>query len=452
MPKRKRNNGQVVGGVIGVDTWHHDEFSDGPLRLHFLSHLHADHTDGLNSSWLRPIYTSPVNCSLARHLLPTLNQDLLVPLDLDTEHVLPLGGKDEAKVCVTLYDASHVPGAVMFLFRGFFGNVLYTADCRFDSSDFLDKEPLATVLRREDLDTVYLDNTFFFPSCTFPSRSDVVNRLVTFIEQHPQHHVYIGLKKLGKEAALVALAQALREKICVSQDKYELFRTLELPNVFTTCETDSRIHTVHAHLIKRKFLEDENAKRPTLGIVLTALFYGWPTGGPYSSSHKYGLHLFEYSDHSSYTELLDMVERLKPKQILPVVDSAAAIGFLRDWPGFHTGRTDMSQLRPYLSKLPPKFWSVPKFKSPPAFSFYTKGQKRRRAIVARERVYRGPKGPVYDSLCSEASGISKTEKEEDVIVRSVSSQLWSIVDEIKPPIPLKVTMEIHKCLDMVDLL
>jgi hypothetical protein len=45
-------------------------------------------------------------------------------------------------------------------------------------------------------------------------------------------------------------------------------------------------------------MEARNKERPSIGIILTALFYNWDNG-PYSSSHEYGLHVFEYSDHSS---------------------------------------------------------------------------------------------------------------------------------------------------------
>ena len=51
-------------------------------------------------------------------------------------------------------------------------------------------------------------------------------------------------------------------------------------------------------LLTRPFIEEKRRERPTIGIILTALFYNWP-GGPYSSSDLYGIHVFEYSDHSS---------------------------------------------------------------------------------------------------------------------------------------------------------
>ena len=126
----KAGNGTIIHGSIAVDKWsfQQEELMEPP-RLYFLSHFHSDHIQGLNAAWNHPIYTSPQNCDLARHFVKT-DRSLFIPLELNKDHVLKLGADDEPKVIVTLMDANHVPGAVMFLFQGFFGNVLYTADFR----------------------------------------------------------------------------------------------------------------------------------------------------------------------------------------------------------------------------------------------------------------------------------------------------------------------------------
>ena len=45
-------------------------------------------------------------------------------------HVNCPGSGDLVRITVTVFDANHCPGAAMFLFEGFFGNVLYTGDFR----------------------------------------------------------------------------------------------------------------------------------------------------------------------------------------------------------------------------------------------------------------------------------------------------------------------------------
>ncbi len=243
-----------------MDKWLFEpEEKANPPRLYFLSHFHSDHIAGLNSSWTHPIYTSPLNCRLVKHFVNT-DPDLFIPLELNKDHVLNLGDDDEPKVIVTLLDANHVPGAVMFLFQGFFGNVLYTADFRFDHS-CLEQSTLKAIIRREDLDLLYLDNTFFFSSCTFGSRKDVLERLVTFVKRYPQYQIYIGIRKLGKEDVLVEVAKALEERILVSEERMQLLETLRLPNVFTTRPEDSRIHAVYMSLLKKNFMVTQSCSR-----------------------------------------------------------------------------------------------------------------------------------------------------------------------------------------------
>merc|ERR1711874_919990 len=98
-------------------------------------------------------------------------------------------------------------------------------------------------------------------------------------------------------------------------------------------------------------MERENRSRLTLGIMLTALFYGWdaPTKAPY----------LEYSDHSSYSEINEFVRAVKPKIVNPIVSSVAGSGMMREWANFLIRRIDMSPLKHHLSKIPPKYFSKP---------------------------------------------------------------------------------------------
>ena len=54
------------------------------------------------------------------------------------QHELPLS-PDGPNIVVTLLSANHVPGSVMFVFSGFFGTILYTADFRY-SPKMLDQD------------------------------------------------------------------------------------------------------------------------------------------------------------------------------------------------------------------------------------------------------------------------------------------------------------------------
>lgn len=51
------------------------------------------------------------------------------PLELGEPYLLPLDDIGKERLTVTLIDANHCPGSVMFLFEGYFGSILYTGQC-----------------------------------------------------------------------------------------------------------------------------------------------------------------------------------------------------------------------------------------------------------------------------------------------------------------------------------
>ena len=318
---------------------------------------------------------------------------------------------------VTLIDANHVPGSVMILIKGYFGNILYTGDFRY-CLEMLQVPSLRVLLNREDLDLLYVDNTYLYPTCDFPSRDQVKDKLMTFLCNHPCHKICIGTYKLGKEQLLVDIALTLHERILVSPDKMKQLEILNLPDVFTTDVNASRISCVHAPLLHRRFLAKENQKDDVLGVKLTALFHGWdlPESRPFSAGQNYNLHIFEYSDHSSYSELFDFVEAVKPKEVKPLISSTEAFGLLKNWTSFHEGRVNMAVFQPFLSNLPKKFISRP-VSMMSEEQDTRKAKKRRRILHIKERaMYRGPKGPVYESSSPSSTsallGPTRTDRED----------------------------------------
>lgn len=86
----------------------------------------------------------------------------IIALKLDEEYEICLnkGNKEELKVKVTLLEANHCPGAVMFLFKGYMGTILYTGDFRFNR-EMLDYKPLFNSDKTAiHLDEMILDNTY----------------------------------------------------------------------------------------------------------------------------------------------------------------------------------------------------------------------------------------------------------------------------------------------------
>lgn len=80
-----------------------------------LTHCHEDHIKGLHSSWnYGQIYCSPVSALLISERFPNL-KPLVNPLELDEPHWIYTDEQQKEGVTLTLIDANHCPGAVMFL-------------------------------------------------------------------------------------------------------------------------------------------------------------------------------------------------------------------------------------------------------------------------------------------------------------------------------------------------
>ncbi len=268
---------------------------------------------------------------------------MIIDVDAEGSVVLERNTDGAPALWVRTLDANHVAGAVMFLFGGFLGNILVTGDFRSDGN-----------LKIENLDRLYLDNTFLCPSYNFASREVVLNRFLAFIESLPEHYrIFVGTNALGKEEVLVAAARRLNERVCVSREKMETLKLLEnLPDVFTRDASSARIFTVSKFALNKKFLEAERAKNsPAVGVILSALYHKWQgEDAPYVNAESYGLYVFEYSDHSSYDEILEFVSRMRPRTVIPIIRCNSVTGFMRKRPGYLESIENMSVFDPFLSR------------------------------------------------------------------------------------------------------
>lgn len=298
-------NGRVIPHTpLAVDFWQVRKCPH--TRLFFLSHMHTDHTAGLTSTWSdRPIYCSPVSADLLKLKLQVKPQ-WIHPLELDEPYMFPLDDTGKERLTVTLMDANHCPGSVMFLFQGYFGSILYTGDFRYAPSML--REPC---LRNNiDIDVLYLDNTNCDPARVLPTRCRATHKIKEIIRSHPNHDVVIGLYSLGKESLLVDLAIEFKSWVEVSVERMETLRLLKLPNVFTTDVGAGRFRVVGQSDICYANMQQWNRVSPTLAIL--------PTSRPLGSYHP-NVHVVPYSDHSSYRELEDFIYAIKPTSLIPIV-------------------------------------------------------------------------------------------------------------------------------------
>ncbi|XP_068125812.1 5' exonuclease Apollo isoform X3 [Hyperolius riggenbachi] len=256
-------NGALIPKTpIAVDFWQIRKCSY--VRLFFLSHMHSDHTVGLSSTWKNPLYCSPITAKLLKHKLQVDSQ-WINALEIGVCHMLPMDDCGIETVSVTLIDANHCPGSVMFLFEGYFGTVLYTGDFRY--SPLMLKCP---PLKNKKIDVLYLDNTNCDPENKLPSRQEATKQIIQIIENHPEHDIVIGLYSIGKESLLVQLAKTFTSWIVVSPQRMELLNLLKIEDVFTTEEGGGRIRVVEQCEVIYANMVKWNSLFPTIAILPTS--------------------------------------------------------------------------------------------------------------------------------------------------------------------------------------
>jgi DNA cross-link repair 1A protein len=185
-----------------------DAFQYGAIpscTVYFLSHFHADHYMGLSKSFCGIVYCSAITGRL-------VHSELRVPLDRIC--ILPMNTPVTVEQCkVTLLDANHCPGAVIFLFEVPTGDtairVLHTGDFR--ASEFHWTHPLL----EKRIDYLYLDTTYCNPSYSFP----------------PQHRI-------------LEIVEEIVQKVLDGEHLREIFRDATVKNVFQNYHPPSKKHTL----------------------------------------------------------------------------------------------------------------------------------------------------------------------------------------------------------------
>ncbi|KAK6918944.1 DNA repair metallo-beta-lactamase [Dillenia turbinata] len=325
-----------------------------------------NHTNGLSSTWRRgPIFCSRITAKLFPFKFPNFDFSLLRILDIGSwtsVSLLSPSAGSKTVVQVMAIDAHHCPGALMYLFRGEFGYMLYTGDFRWEITSKrarVGMTMLLNALEGHRLDILYLDNTYCNPSYYFPSRKLAAQKVVDVIAAHPEHDIVIGIDRLGKEDLLVHIAQALKIKIWVWPERLQTMHLLGFHDIFTTKTSSTRVRAVPRYSFSIETLEGLNSMRPTIGIMPSGL--PWVVkphqvnGSRFSSllsvsphkgklllngtnpivieklirnsefverSHEY-IYSIPYSDHSCFNEIKEFVRLIKPLNVKGIVSSSS---------------------------------------------------------------------------------------------------------------------------------
>ena len=169
-------------------------------------------------------------------------KNLLIAIPLETPTVIELSPGN--KVRVTLFDANHCVGAVMFLIESGSSSgkaVLYTGDIRSELwwVDALKRNPIMLQYVSNDgmymgqrLENIYLDTTFVVsgraePLRYFPSKADGIKELLDKVGEYPKDTLfYFDAWTFGYEDVWQALWSYLGHRIHVDKYRAGLYLSL----------------------------------------------------------------------------------------------------------------------------------------------------------------------------------------------------------------------------------
>nr|XP_033470277.1 protein artemis isoform X2 [Epinephelus lanceolatus] len=315
-------------------------------RAYFLSHCHKDHMKGLKGPILKRKLqfsrTVRLYCSFVTKELLLNNpkyafwEEYIVPLELESPTQISLvdeasGEKEE--VVVTLLPAGHCPGSVMFLFEGSQGNVLYTGDFRLAAGDVSRIEHLHSGSRVKDIQSIYLDSTFYDPRFyQIPTREVCLNGISeligNWITQSPYHVVWLNCKAAyGYEYLFTNLGEEFNTQIHVRS----LVMFKKMPEILSYVTTDRRTQ-IHAcrHPRDEEFFQGsrlpcgctapDGTPLRIISIKPSTMWFGERMKKT-NVIIKTGVSSFRacFSFHSSYSELRNFLSYLQPVNIYPSV-------------------------------------------------------------------------------------------------------------------------------------
>ena len=309
-------------------------------KNYFLTHFHSDHYGGIERSWNEGvIYCSLATANLVAQQLG-VDKKYLHPLEMNTPIVIESQGKP---ITITLYDANHCPGAVMFLFQVGKRNILHVGDFRWHR-DRMCTDLKHIISGQSRLDDLFLDTTYCNEKYCLPTQEDAIAATVAKAEEEVMSCrrsgkrllMLFGAYTIGKERIYLAVAEKLGMKIYVDSRRFRILKALNWPaekiELLTTCKEQSCLWVVPlGHINFKNLASYAEGSCKNFGIQKFDKIVGFrPTGWAMTgckdnsvlTSRTSGIitvHGVPYSEHSSFSELVDCIDCLKPKRIIPTV-------------------------------------------------------------------------------------------------------------------------------------
>lgn len=332
---------KVPGTSFTVDAFRYGSV-DG-CTGYFLTHFHSDHYGGLSKHWSHgPIYCTSATARLLALCL-SVDTKFIHALEVDSLHVI-----DGIKV--QMLEANHCPGAALIYFELKDGrHVLHTGDFR--ACEEMQSYP---VLRNAHIHTLYLDTTYCDPKYRFPPQKDVINYVVKVtknaLSRDPKTLVVVGAYSIGKERVFLGIAKALGVQIHADSHRRRILASLQWPELSERLCSDAGCTMLH--VLPMSSLRPEKLKQYLQKFErrYTSVLAFRPTGWTYSnkignvldslkpvSKNNITIYGVPYSEHSSFSELQEFVQFLRPEKIIATVNIGSSAhrdrmqSYFRQW-------------------------------------------------------------------------------------------------------------------------
>ncbi|KAG0700188.1 hypothetical protein DFH29DRAFT_807916, partial [Suillus ampliporus] len=267
-----------------------------------------------------------------------------VPLNTPTEFELSL----TETVTITLIDANHCPGAVMFLIEGPRGTVLHTGDVRAEPwlltylsrNPFLQpyipdtEENLRVLIARGDqasltktLSAIYLDTACMLRGTVVPTKENAVKGLIDLIALFDKDtYFFVNSWTWGYEDVLKGIARAFQCKIHVDRYKHAVYTHLSDPflrSLVTRDATSTRFHACER--FERCSFVDVPTMEGKKVVYVNPVTMGCAQWEAYRVDVRNRLArgkdvdrlLVPLERHSPLPELLNLVALFRPRRVVP---------------------------------------------------------------------------------------------------------------------------------------
>jgi Cft2 family RNA processing exonuclease len=291
-----------------------------PRALSFVSHAHSDHIAEHEVA-----IATPATLALAERRIGLRD---VVPLPFGQEHRL-----GDSRVRLT--SAGHVLGSAMIHYETDSGSLLYTGDFKLRSCLTV---PAAEPIRA---DCLIMESTFGKPMFRFPPWRQVADQLVDLVAgamRSGRQPIVMGYS-LGKAQEIVRILTDAGFPVTEHGAVANLSGVYEQQGVSLgpprrryaasdfrgpkALPLEERGVLVAPPNVARSFFVDQFEDKLTIMLSGWALLKG--------AQFRYGVdHVLPISDHADFDELLELIERVEPKEILTVHGFPEFADTLRD--------------------------------------------------------------------------------------------------------------------------